>query len=92
MCRWVGHGFDSRRSHSALVQPNAHSCDKASGESNCLYYWGLTNIVILLTFNHCGGPNEHTEEFLRVLKDECTEERAIIRVYILGPAVLITSL
>ena len=48
-------------------------------------------MVILLAFNPCGGPNGRTEESLRALEDERPEERAIVRVYILGPAALTTS-
>ncbi|XTI93217.1 hypothetical protein V2W45_1430048 [Cenococcum geophilum] len=51
---------------------------------------GLTNMVILLAFNPCGA-NGRTEESLRALEDERAEERAIVRVYILGPAALATS-
>ena len=47
--------------------------------------------MILLAFNLCGGPERHTEESLRALGDERAEERAIVRVYILGPAALATS-
>jgi len=48
-------------------------------------------MVILLAFNPCGA-NGRTEEFLRALEDERVEERAIVRVYILGPAALAISL
>ncbi|OCK92636.1 uncharacterized protein K441DRAFT_662742, partial [Cenococcum geophilum 1.58] len=48
-------------------------------------------MVILLAFDPCGGPNGRTEESLRALGDERAEERAIVRVYILGPAALATS-
>ena len=47
--------------------------------------------MILLAFDPCGGPNGRTEESLRALGDERAEERAIVRVYILGPAALATS-
>ena len=48
-------------------------------------------MVILLVFYPCRGPNGHIEESLQALGDERTEERAIVKVYILGPAVLATS-
>jgi len=47
-------------------------------------------MVILLAFNPCGA-NGRIEESLRALKDERVEERAIVRVYILGPAALTIS-
>jgi len=47
-------------------------------------------MVILLAFDPCGA-NGRTEESLRALEDERAEERAIVRVYILGPAALTTS-
>ena len=47
--------------------------------------------MILLVFNPCGGPEGRTEESLRALGDERAEERAIVRVYTLGPAALATS-
>ena len=40
--------------HFASVQSNAHPCDEASGGSDRLCYWGLTNMVILLAFDPCG--------------------------------------
>jgi hypothetical protein len=52
---------------------------------------GTTNMVMLLAFDPCEGPYGRTEESLRALGDERVEERAIVRVYILGPAALATS-
>ena len=48
-------------------------------------------MVILLAFDPCGGPDRRIEESLRTLGDERAEERAFVRVYILGPAALATS-
>ena len=49
------------------------------------------NIIILLAFNPYKGPNRRIKESLQALRDKHVEERAIIRVYILGPAALMTS-
>jgi len=48
-------------------------------------------MVILLAFDLYGGPNGRIEESLRALRDERVKERAIVRVYILGPAALTIS-
>ena len=80
-CR-VGHRFDSRRSHFASVQSNAHPCDEASGGSDRLRYWGLLIYGATLSIRTpCGLAFE----------DKRVEGRAIIRVHILDPAALATS-
>jgi len=43
-------------------------------------------MVRLSARDPCGAQNGRVEESLQALEDEHVEERAIIRVYILGPA------